>query len=59
MSNPESPVLRAEFEEVTRPVMKWLNENCHPHHKVVIGPDTAELLEGKVCTGRITDYIKD
>lgn len=49
---------RAEFEVVTRPVIKWLNENCHPHVSVVIEPARAELLEG-VCAYPTQDYIRD
>lgn len=34
------------FEEVTRPVIEWLNANCHPHHVVVIEHTGAVLYEG-------------
>lgn len=34
------------FEEVVKPVIEWLRENKHPHHKVVLTSDYAELLEG-------------
>ena len=47
-----------EFEEVTEPVIKWLNENCHPHVMVVITPDSALLAEG--VTRIVNDkFIKD
>ena len=49
---------RKEFEEVTRPVMKWLNDNCHPHVSVVVAPTSAELSEGVVAV-RTNDYIHD
>lgn len=39
---------RQEFEAVTRPVIEWLNANCHPHVTVVIETTSAELSEG-VC----------
>lgn len=48
-----------EFEAVCRPVIKWLCENIHPHHTVIITPTGAELLEGQMCTPQILDYIKD
>ncbi len=36
-----------EFEDIVKPVMKWLSENHHPHTYVVIESNTAELCEGK------------
>lgn len=50
---------RKEFEELTRPVMKWLNDNSHPHHAVIITNTDAMLLEGQLSTGEILDYVKD
>ena len=47
-----------EFEAVTRPVIEWLNKNCHPHVTVVIEPTSAELGEG-VCAVRTSDYLRD
>lgn len=49
---------RKEFEAVTRPVIEWLNANCHPHVTAVVDPVSAELLEG-VCAFRTTDYVRD
>lgn len=50
---------RAEFEALSRPLIKWLNENCHPNVTAVIVPTGAELSEGVCSTGRILDYVKD
>lgn len=49
---------REELEELTRPLIKWLNNNYHPHVKVIVDPTSAELVEGvsSFCT---VDYIKD
>lgn len=47
------------FEQVCRPVIKWLNDNQHPHVTVIITPTNAELTEGIQSTGRIMDYVKD
>jgi len=49
---------RRDFEAVTRPVIKWLNDNCHPHVSAVIEPPRAELSEG-VCAYPTTDYVRD
>lgn len=48
---------RREFEAVTRPVMEWLNKNCHPHVTVVIEPTSAELSEG-VASVVTHDYVR-
>ena len=48
-----------EFEALTRPVIEWLNNNCHPHVSVIVTPTNAELLEGVCSTGEILDYLKD
>lgn len=49
---------REEFEAVARPLIKWLNENCHPHVTVIIKPGRAELTEG-IYSIPIEDYIPD
>ena len=48
-----------EFEELARPMIKWLCDNYHPHVIVVITPTSAELNEGVLCIGTINDYLKD
>ena len=48
-----------ELEEVSRPVIKWLNETCHPHKMVVITSTRAELFEGVCNTRQIMDYVGD
>lgn len=47
-----------EFEKTAKPMVKWLNENMHPHVMVVITPVGAELLEAKVFIP-VEEYIKD
>ena len=48
-----------EFEQLARPMMQYLCENHHPYVTVIITPTNAELLEGKISTSQITDYIVD
>ena len=48
-----------KFEEAARPMIKWLCENVHPHHKVIITPTSADLLEGECSIGEIVDYLRD
>lgn len=47
----------AKFEELARPMIKYLCENHHPHVTVIITPTSAELLEGLKSLGSIDDYI--
>ena len=47
-----------ELETVSRPLIKWLNDNCHPHIKVIVDTNRAELVEG-IFAFRTDDYIKD
>lgn len=49
---------RKEFEGVARPLIKFLNDNCHPHVVVVVDSTRAELSEG-ICTFKTDDYLKD
>lgn len=49
---------REEFEKLARPLIKWLNDNSHPHTTIIITPTSAEVLEG-VCAFPTNDYIKD
>ncbi|NIG76770.1 hypothetical protein F3J34_24700 [Klebsiella sp. Ap-873] len=38
---------KVSFEEVAKPMIKWLAENVHPHHSVIVTSTHAELLEGQ------------
>jgi hypothetical protein len=49
---------RKAFDEVVRPLVKWLNENCHPHVVAVIEPYRASLHEGVYSTP-VEDFIPD
>lgn len=53
-----APEREQSFEEVVRPLMKWLADNYHPHCKVIVESDRAELIEGQ--QSYVTkDFIKD
>jgi len=39
---------RESFIKVVEPVIKWMNENIHPHSLIVIDNSRAELLEGSI-----------
>lgn len=46
------------FEEVAKPLIKWLAENFHPHHTAIVTSTHAELLEGKMAFPT-EEFIKD
>lgn len=46
------------FEQSARPLIKWINENCHPMVTVVVDGSSAELSEN-ICCIVTTDYVKD
>ena len=47
-----------ELKQVTAAVIKWINENCHPHTYIIIDTTGAEVLEG-VATVLNDEYIRD
>ena len=48
----------AEFEALARPLIKVLNDNCHPHVSIHIENDHAELSEG-VAAFHTEEYALD
>ncbi len=46
------------FLEAAKPLIKWLNENCHPHVVVHVYGDGAELFEGQF-NAKTDEFIKD
>ena len=40
---------KAEFIAIAEKMMKFINENGHPHMSAVITSNCAELVEGVVC----------
>ncbi len=47
-----------DFQQLTKPLIKWLNDNHHPHVTLIITPTSAELLEG-ILAFPTTEFIKD
>jgi hypothetical protein len=37
----------SSFEDVVKPVMRWLDDNHHPHTSIYLDCREAELLEGQ------------
>ncbi|MEY7583347.1 hypothetical protein AB9D14_26105 [Klebsiella quasipneumoniae] len=48
----------SSFEDVVKPVIKWLNENANPHTSVNIDATSAQLLTGEIGI-HTEEYIKD
>lgn len=49
---------KAEFERLSREMMKWMNENCHPHMTVIIDHTTAQLVSSEVAF-TTHEYLRD
>ena len=49
---------RDKFEKIARPLIKFLNNNFHPHVTVIVTNTSAEITEGIISF--VTDeYLKD
>ena len=48
----------AEMLEAARPLIRWMNENCHPQYTALVDCVRVELLEG-VAIEKTEDYLKD
>lgn len=48
----------AEFQAAAAPLIKWLNDNGNPHHKIIVECNGAELVSGEIYVP-VKDYIKD
>lgn len=46
-----------EFEELVRPLIKYLAENHNPHTSIIITNTSAEIVEGKLCF-HTEDYLE-
>jgi hypothetical protein len=53
-----SDLQRAELLDAAKPLIKWLNDNCHPHCTAIVGPGDVELTEG-ICHEKTDEFIKD
>jgi hypothetical protein len=49
---------QASMLEAAKPLIKWMNENCHPHCEATVDQNTIVLTEG-VATNRTDEYLRD
>ena len=47
-----------EMLEVAKPLIKWMNENCHPHCQVQVDQTDVVIWEG-VARQRTNEFLKD
>lgn len=47
------------FEEMSEIVLKYINQNHHPHTTIIVTPTSVQVLEGLKSTGETLDYIID
>jgi len=47
-----------EFEKLTNPLIKFINDHGHPHMTIIIDNSSAELLSGEMCH-RTEEFWKD
>lgn len=49
---------RKEFEKASRPLMKFLGANFHPHVAVIVDYSSSEILESSGAF-KTEDYVQD
>jgi len=49
---------RKEFETLAKPLIKFINDNCNPHTKIIIETDSAEIVSGE-CAFFTKEFIKN
>lgn len=47
-----------EMLEAAKPLIKWMNENCHPHYTSIVTATDIELLEGVATEGTL-EFLRD
>ena len=48
----------AQMLEAAKPLIKWMNDNCHPHCTAQVDQVSVELVEG-IATNRTEEFLKD
>lgn len=49
---------QAELLQAAKPLIQWMNENCHPHCSAVVDQSTVGLSE-MVAAEVTTEFLKD
>ena len=48
-----------ELKELSTPLVKWLNENFHPHTEIRITDDVVQVLEVQLSNPFNGEFLKD
>ena len=48
-----------DLEESVKPLIKFLNDNYHPHVTAIVTPTSVEVMEGSASVYEINEFIKD
>lgn len=44
--------------EAAKPLIQWMNENCHPHCTAIVDSTTIELTEG-IAMNFTNEFVRD
>lgn len=44
--------------EAAKPLIRWMNENCHPHCEAVVDQMSIRLVEG-IASNTTEEFLKD
>lgn len=47
-----------ELLEAAKPLIKWMNDHCHHHCKVIVDQSNVEVVEGITQVGT-TEFLKE
>ena len=53
-----TPEQMNEMLEAAKPLIRWLNDNCHPHCTALVDQTSVELAEG-IATNRTEEFLRD
>lgn len=49
---------RYDMLEAAKPLMEWLNENCHPHCTIIVDQSVVRLNE-EIAADKTGEFLKD
>ena len=48
---------KEEFKSLCKPLIEWLQKNCHPHARIIIETDHALMLEDILSITPFQDFL--
>jgi hypothetical protein len=46
----------AELDALTKPLMQWLRDNCHPHVTAIVDSEKTVFMEGITTVQRVPRF---